>query len=82
MAAWMTRRGPGYWIGYAIHDPRDFAYSAPRRIACRLLGRHNATCRGRRDHPRNYQEGGWLKPGWTTAHNTSQQSERVTRPSR
>ncbi|HEY9370140.1 hypothetical protein [Streptomyces sp.] len=42
----------GYWLLYALSEPRDFAYCAPRRIACCVLGRHNVTCRGRRDHPR------------------------------
>ncbi|WP_435610058.1 hypothetical protein [Streptomyces sp. C10-9-1] len=41
-----------YWLRYALAEPRDLAYAAPRRLACRLLGRHNATCRGRTDHPR------------------------------
>ncbi|MEW2567649.1 hypothetical protein [Streptomyces sp. NPDC047070] len=45
--------GLAYWLRYALGEPRDFAYCAPRRIACRLLGRHNATCRGRTDHPRS-----------------------------
>lgn len=49
---WMDRRGALYWISYAVNESRDFAYCAPRRIACRLLGWHNVTCRGRRDHPR------------------------------
>ncbi|MDX2838015.1 hypothetical protein PV377_03175 [Streptomyces ipomoeae] len=48
----MDRRGALYWISYAVNESRDFAYCAPRRIACRLLGWHNVTCRGRRDHPR------------------------------
>ncbi|NED31095.1 hypothetical protein [Streptomyces sp. SID8499] len=48
----MVRRGLAYWIGYAIYEPRDFAYCAPRRLVCRLLGWHNVTCRGRRDHTR------------------------------
>ncbi|MEH0417820.1 hypothetical protein [Streptomyces sp. B21-083] len=51
---WMQRNGVAYWIGYAAHEPRDFAYCMPRRIACRLFGRHNVTCRGRRDHPRTW----------------------------
>lgn len=41
-----------YWLSYAVAEPRDFTYSAPRRIACRLFGHHNATCRGRPDHPK------------------------------
>ena len=41
-----------YWLTYALSEPRDFAYCVPGRIACRLLGRHNVTCRGRSDHPR------------------------------
>ncbi|WP_329338569.1 hypothetical protein OG866_27045 [Streptomyces sp. NBC_00663] len=46
--------GPEYWLRYLLGEPRDFAYAVPRRIACRLLGRHNATCRGRADHPRRW----------------------------
>jgi len=76
----MDRQGLAYWLGYAIHEPRDFAYCAPRRLACRLLGRHNATCDGRRDHPRNYRGGGWLKPGRTVSRNASGRSEPVIRP--
>lgn len=41
-----------YLLRYALAEPRDAAYALPRRAACRLLGRHNATCRGRPDHPR------------------------------
>lgn len=41
-----------YWLRYAITEPWDFAYTVPRRITCRLLRRHNVTCRGRTDHPR------------------------------
>jgi hypothetical protein len=41
-----------YWLSYAVAEPRDFAYCAPRRIACRLFGHHNATCCGRLDHPK------------------------------
>ncbi|MGW4731670.1 hypothetical protein ACWEQC_21310 [Streptomyces shenzhenensis] len=53
--AWMARTGLAWWIGYALHEPRDFAYAAPRRIACRLLGRHNPTCVGRAEpHPRRW----------------------------
>lgn len=55
--AWMDRRGVAYWISYAAHEPRDFVYCTPRRIACRVLGWHNITCRGRRDHARRYREG-------------------------
>jgi hypothetical protein len=51
-STWMDRQGAAYWIGYAVNEPRDFAYCAPRRIACRLFGWHNVTCRGRLDHPR------------------------------
>ncbi|MFF5001716.1 hypothetical protein ACFY3G_02715 [Streptomyces phaeochromogenes] len=43
----------GYWLRTTLTDPREAAYCIPRRIACRLLGRHNATCRGRTDHPRS-----------------------------
>lgn len=39
-----------YWVLYALAEPRDFAYYAPRRLACRLFSRHNVTCRGRPDH--------------------------------
>lgn len=49
------RTAAEYWIRYALTEPRDFAYSAPRRIACRILGRHNATCIGRpAPHPRSW----------------------------
>lgn len=41
-----------YWLGLTFTDPREAAYCIPRRIACRFLGRHNATCRGRVDHVR------------------------------
>lgn len=51
-SAWMARTGAAWWPGYALHEPRDFAFNAPRRIACRLLRRHNITCAGRPDHPR------------------------------
>ncbi|WP_435252045.1 hypothetical protein [Streptomyces tendae] len=47
-----TATGAEYWLRYLVGEPREFAYAVPRRIACRLLGRHNTTCRGRRDHPR------------------------------
>lgn len=46
------RNAATYWLRYAATEPRDFAYCAPRRIACRLFGLHNVTCRGRADHPR------------------------------
>ena len=46
------RNAVTYWLRYALAEPRDFAYCAPRRIVCRLLGRHNVTCQGRVDHPR------------------------------
>ncbi|WP_055526023.1 hypothetical protein [Streptomyces graminilatus] len=53
---WTARR-PGsltWWLGYALHQPREFAYVAPRRIACRL-GQHNPTCIGRAaPHPRRW----------------------------
>lgn len=42
----------GYWLRTAFTDPREAAYCIPRRLACRLLGRHNGTCRGRVDHVR------------------------------
>lgn len=45
-------RGPVYWINYVLAEPRDAAYAIPRRIACRILGRHNTTCQGRLDHKR------------------------------
>lgn len=43
-AIWLAR--------YILAEPRDAAYALPRRVACRLFGRHNATCTGRRDHQR------------------------------
>lgn len=39
-----------YTIRYILTEPRDAAYGLPRRIACRLLGHHSATCWGRPDH--------------------------------
>lgn len=44
-----------YWLRFAIAEPAEFAYVAPRRAACRLLSWHNVTCRGRPDpHPRRW----------------------------
>jgi hypothetical protein len=44
-----------YWLRYAISEPCDFTYCAPRRIACSLLGWHNTTCVGRSaPHPRSW----------------------------
>lgn len=40
-----------WWLLYALSSPRDFAYCAPRRVACRFFGRHNLTCRGLQNHP-------------------------------
>ncbi|MEU9661913.1 hypothetical protein [Streptomyces chartreusis] len=54
-SAWQARTGPGWWIGYALYEPRDFAYAAPRRLACRLFHWHNPTCIGRpAPHPRRW----------------------------
>lgn len=54
-SAWMTRRGLARWIGYALHEPREFIYTAPRRVACHLFGWHNPTCVGRpAPHPRRW----------------------------
>ncbi|MFJ3044031.1 hypothetical protein [Streptomyces tendae] len=54
-AAWMSRTGPAWWIGYALYELTEFAYVVPRRVACRLLGRHNPTCIGRAaPHPRRW----------------------------
>ncbi|MER7967685.1 hypothetical protein ABTX35_01480 [Streptomyces sp. NPDC096080] len=53
--AWMRSTGLTWWLGYALHEPREFTYVAPRRVACRLLGRHNPTCIGRpAPHPRRW----------------------------
>ncbi|GGU62764.1 hypothetical protein [Streptomyces lavendofoliae] len=41
-----------YWLRYALSEPRDFAYAAPRRLACRFFGHHSAACRGVPGHPR------------------------------
>lgn len=49
-----TATGPQYWLRFLLGEPREFVYVVPRRIACRLFGRHNVTCRGRRDHPRRW----------------------------
>jgi hypothetical protein len=48
------RSAAEYWARFLIGEPREFAYVAPRRLACRLLGRHNITCHGRTDHPRRW----------------------------
>lgn len=53
--AWMSRTGPAWWIGYALHEPREFVYATPRRLACRLFGWHNPTCVGcPAPHPRRW----------------------------
>lgn len=53
--AWQERTGLRWWIGYALYEPRDFAYAAPRRLACRLFRWHNPTCIGRpAPHPRRW----------------------------
>lgn len=53
--AWQARTGLGWWIGYVLYEPRDFAYAAPRRLACRLFGWHNPTCIGLAEpHPRRW----------------------------
>lgn len=45
----------GYWLRFALTEPREFTYVVPRRIACRLLRRHNVTCRGLpAPHPRRW----------------------------
>ncbi|MFJ1581568.1 hypothetical protein [Streptomyces sp. NPDC088182] len=49
----LDHTGVGYWLRYLRYEPRDFAFTAPRRIACRLLRRHNITCAGRPDHRPN-----------------------------
>ncbi|MFI8531074.1 hypothetical protein ACIGMX_12575 [Streptomyces aquilus] len=49
-----TATGLEYWLRFLIGEPREFAYVVPRRLACRWLGRHNVTCRGRTDHPRRW----------------------------
>lgn len=46
------RNAAEYWTRFLLGEPREFLYAVPRRLACRLLGRHNVTCRGRTDHPR------------------------------
>ncbi len=48
-----TATGAEYWLRFLLGEPREFAYVVLRRLACRLLGRHNVTCRGRTDHPRS-----------------------------
>ncbi|WP_406420025.1 hypothetical protein [Streptomyces sp. NBC_00842] len=54
-SAWMAHTGAAWWLGYALHEPRDFAYAMPRRIACHVFGRHNPTCVGRpAPHPRRW----------------------------
>lgn len=51
---WTARTGLPYWLGYLMHSPAEFAYTVPRRIACRVLRRHNPTCIGRLNHPRRW----------------------------
>lgn len=46
------RNATAYYLRYVLTEPRDAAYALPLRVACRLFGRHNATCRGRLDHQR------------------------------
>lgn len=41
-----------FWLHYAVLEPRDFAFHAPRRLACVLLGLHSSACEGRLDHLR------------------------------
>lgn len=48
------KTGWRYWLSYLLQEPRDAAYTIPRRLACRLLLHHNTTCLGRRDHPRRW----------------------------
>ncbi|MFZ3569431.1 hypothetical protein ACNYS0_20995 [Streptomyces sp. BH034] len=49
------RTAAEYWLRFALAEPHEFAYVVPRRIACRLLGRHNPTCAGRpAPHPRRW----------------------------
>ncbi len=47
---WASRTGLAYWAGLLRHEPREAGYVIPRRLACRLLRRHNDTCIGRRGH--------------------------------
>lgn len=50
-----TATGAEYWLRFLLGKSREFAYVVPRRIACRLLGRHNVTCVGRTaPHPRRW----------------------------
>lgn len=52
---WTARTGLAWWIGYALAEPREFTYVAPRRAACHLFSRHNPTCIGRGEpHPRRW----------------------------
>lgn len=51
---WTSRTGLAYWLGFLRHDPGEFAYVVPRRLACRVLQRHNPTCVGRLNHPRRW----------------------------
>jgi uncharacterized circularly permuted ATP-grasp superfamily protein len=54
-SAWHAHTGLARWLGHALHEPRDFAYTAPRRLACTLFGRHNPTCIGQpAPHPRTW----------------------------
>lgn len=37
-------------LRYVLTEPWDAAYSYSGRFVCRVLRRHNVTCRGRMDH--------------------------------
>lgn len=50
-AAHVRSYGPGdSTLRYVVTEPWDAAYTYAGRFACRVLHRHNASCRGRRDH--------------------------------
>lgn len=50
------------WIRLWLTEPREAAFCARGRLACRLLRLHGSTCEGRRDHwPRNSVRGRWQK---------------------
>ncbi|MGW0795178.1 hypothetical protein [Streptomyces sp. NPDC002692] len=54
-SSWTARKGFAWWLGYALHEPREFVYVAPRRVACHLFARHNPTCVGLpAPHPRRW----------------------------
>jgi hypothetical protein len=44
-----VHRGARHGLGYALREPLDALFTYRSRLACRLFGRHGATCEGRSD---------------------------------